>query len=148
MPLFNIPLSAFGFCYILSVLVSDLTFDLQTDSQITLSYYIGLKQAIFPLSQMINISILLAFIPLIINLISLRKVYDILTFIVSFPAFFIFVLILIPNQDKLRSMKGNDDLSMYFEVNTFWHKILFVQMVFSIFLQILARKENPKTKHE
>ena len=146
MSLYNLPLSAFGFCYLFCVVVTDLNFDFQSDSEITYNYYKGMKKASLPLSQMINLSILFAFIPLVINLIKYRRFLDILTVIVASPAFFIFVLILIPNQEKLVSLKESDDLSVFFQVNSFWHKVLLIQMFLSMIFQILARKD--KTKHD
>ena len=84
--------------------------------------------------------IVLIFVPLIINLILKFKALDLLTVVINVPLLYIFVNILIPNQEHQVKYKFNDpSIANNFEVNKYWHLVILPILVLSVFMQLWAR---------
>ncbi len=139
-----IPFSAFGFSFLSAVVVLDLKFDFESNKQITHAYYITHQTAQMPIPLLIPFIIAIIFIPLALNLlIAKNKGYDLVTLLLNIPTLYIFIVILVPNQEELVKYSYNDpEIIGNYEVNKDWHMFLLPLLLASMVFQVMARASD------
>jgi len=145
----TLPISAILFSFIAAIVTIDLRHDFTKNPIMSHAYYTGEREAPIIFHLIVPIAILISVCSLIINLVRYCKVLDFLTVLINLPALYIFVGILIPNQDALVLEDSNSDATIkYILVNRQWHLVILVINIFSILLQVLARRSeiNDKSK--
>jgi hypothetical protein len=131
-------LSIIGLSSLLTILLWDLKYD-HNAPIVSYAYYQGDRNAETIFKLAIPIIIILSFLPLLINLVFKRKLLDILTFLISLPALYLFTQVLIPNQEKLVVLEVTDPtLSNHYKINKDNHLIVFIIVSACLILQVIA----------
>ncbi len=143
----SFPITGLFFSFMTAILVLDLRHDYCSDINLVQSYYLGVENAPLIFHLVIPIVIVILSISLIINIFRFFRIYDIITMILNIPCLYIFLNILIPNQNQLKLTSVNDSaIFTYVEVNKYWHLVLLIINIVSILLQVLATRTNGKEK--
>lgn len=142
-------IALFSLSFLLAVIFWDLKFDFALDKSHTLAYYKNMGNVVSPLNLVIPVVIVLLLVSLVYNLTAKRKLFDFVTFLLNVGSLFIYVSILIPNQDELRTLElSNPRFHHNAMVNQKNHLILLGITSASVIMQYLSISSESASRKE